>query len=335
MNEILAALTTLLPPKRKTTPTGWVSFNSVCCHHRGESRDDRMRGGILINAQNGFQYHCFNCHFKAGWTVGRLLTANTRLLFNWLGLGESDISKLGMVAMRLRENIPRVARTLNFTLEQRPLPEDCLPIDQWLEHGCQDQDLINVVSYLMDQRQVEWNWYPWHWSSSTGYRDRVIIPFYQNGMIVGWTGRKITDGKPKYLTDTQPGYVFNLDRQIYDRAYVIVVEGQFDAIAIDGVAVMRNDINDTQAARITALGKEVIVVPDRDQPGANLIKSALAHNWGVSMPPWEDDIKDVADAVKRYGRLYTLYSILHYRETNEVKIQLLKKKLENIQDEQS
>lgn len=333
MNEIQAALTTLLPPKRKTTPTGWVSFNSICCHHRGESRDDRMRGGILTNAQGGFQYHCFNCHFKAGWTVGRLLSGNTRSLFKWLGLSDSDIGKLGMVAMRLKENIPKVTKTMNFTLEERPLPEDCLPIDQWITEGCQDQDLLEVIEYLVDQRGVDWSWYTWYWSSSTGYRDRVIIPFYQDGKIVGWTGRKIRAGKPKYLTDTQPGYVFNLDRQTHDRAYVIVVEGQFDAIAIDGVAVMRNDINDTQAARITALGKEVIVVPDRDRPGANLIKSALANKWSVSMPPWEDDIKDVADAVKRYGRLYTLYSILYYRESNELKIQLLKKKLENIQDE--
>ena len=47
----------------------------------------------------------------------------------------------------------------------------------------------------------------------------------------------------------------------------------------------------------------------------------------------EYDIKDVADAVKRYGRLYALTTILHYRVSNEIKIQLLKKKLENLTDE--
>jgi len=53
----------------------------------------------------------------------------------------------------------------------------------------------------------------------------------------------------------------------------------------------------------------------------------------VSLPPWEDDIKDVADAVKRYGRVYTLTTILHYLETNKIKIQLLQKKLEALTDE--
>ena len=60
-------------------------------------------------------------------------------------------------------------------------------------------------------------WFDWHWSASPGYTDRVIIPFYHNNKIVGWTGRKITDGKPKYLTDAQPGYVFNIDAQTPDR----------------------------------------------------------------------------------------------------------------------
>ena len=73
-------------------------------------------------------------------------------------------------------------------------------------------------------------------------------------------------------------------------------------------------------------------MPDRDRPGAKMIKSALANNWSVSMPPWGDDVKDVADACLKYGRLYTLTTILHYCEDNEIKIQLLKKKLENLHE---
>ena len=42
--------------------------------------------------------------------------------------------------------------------------------------------------------------------------------------------------------------------------------------------------------------------------------------------------KDVADAVCRYGRLYTLATILHYKVRGEIKINLIKKKLENSND---
>lgn len=328
MSEIQAALQALLPPKKKLTPSGWTSFNAPCCHNRGESKDNRQRGGILLNPNGGFQYHCFNCNFKAGWSSGHLLSKNTKNLFKWLGLSNTDIDKLAFIALQNKQDQPGNKITIKFELEEKTLPNNCLPIDTWIAEGTQDSDLLDVISYLINERKIEWDWYPWHWSPDNGYRDRVILPFYHNEKIVGWTGRKIRDGKPKYLTDTQPGYVFNIDHQTYNRKYVIVVEGQFDAIAVDGVAVMHNEPNETQCSRINALGKEVIVVPDRDKPGAKLIQIALNNNWSVSLPPWEDDIKDTADAVRRYGRLYTLFTILHYRETNEIKIQLLKKKLE-------
>lgn len=332
MNEIQAALLAILPPSRKTTPSGWISFNSLCCHHRGESRDTRKRGGVLTDPKGGFIYHCFNCQFTCGWTFGYLLSENTKTLFRWSGLNDIDIGKLNLYALKVKEDHPIEKLDISFDLNERPLPEDCLPINTWISEGAQDPELMEVISYLIDERKVNWNWYKWHWSAANGYKDRVILPFYNNGKIVGYTGRKIKPGKPKYLTQSQPGYVFNLDAQVPERQYVIVTEGQFDAIAIDGVAIMHNEPNKTQCARINALGKTVIVVPDRDRPGAKMIQPALDNNWNVSIPPWDEDIKDVADAVKKYGRLYTLTTILHYQESNRIKIQLLKKKLEGMNE---
>jgi len=332
MNDIQSTLLTLLPPKRKSTPSGWTSFDAVCCHNNGNTRDTRKRGGVLINSDGGFQYHCFNCNFKAGWTPGKLLSKNTKNLFKWLGLSESDIGKLGLAALKIKDDQPVIKRPLNFVLEERSLPDDCLSIDTWVAEDCQDPELLAIIEYVVSTRKMSWDWYDWHWSAAPGYRDRVIIPFYHEGKIVGYTGRKITDGKPKYLTDAQPGYVFNIDAQINNRQYTIVVEGQFDAIAIQGCAIGHNEPNETQIMRINALNREVIVVPDRDRPGAKMIKTAIEQGWSVSLPPWEDDIKDVADAVKRYGRLYTLTTILKYKVSGEINLHLLKKKLENVEE---
>lgn len=331
MNEIQSGLLALLPSKRKATPSGWTSFNAPCCHHNGERRDDRQRGGILVGSTGGFQYHCFNCNFKAGWQPGKLLSKNTKNLFKWLGMSDTDISKLNLYALKIKDDQPVAKKELNFELVEKLLPEDCRPISEWIKDGSEDAELMAVLEYILS-RGMQFDWYNWHWSPANGYRDRVILPFYHEGKIVGWTGRKIKDGKPKYLTDAQPGYVFNLSTQAQNRAYIIVVEGQFDAIAIDGVAIMHNEPNETQASRLTATGKEIIVVPDKDKPGAKMIEKAVEHGWSVSLPPWEKDIKDVADAVKKYGRLYTLYSILYYKETSKIKLQLLQKKLENINE---
>lgn len=334
MNQIQAALQSLLPSNRKLTSGGWISFNAVCCHNRGDRPDSKKRGGVLFTPE-GFTYHCFNCGFKAGWSPGKLLSSNTKSLFKWCGMGDSDISKLGLVTLKFKEDQPQAKKELVFELLERPLPDNTMSVMDWIKDSRWPdvaEDVSKVVEYLLN-RGMSVDWYNWMWTPTAGYKDRVIIPFYHDGKVVGYTGRKITDGKPKYLTDSQSGYVFNLDRQTYDRSCVIVVEGQFDAIAVDGVAIMTNEPNETQCARINALGKQVIVVPDKDKPGAKLVKAALDNGWGVSLPPWEDHIKDAAKATEVYGRLYTLTTILHYRETNKIKIQLLQKKLEALTDE--
>jgi len=329
MNLIQATIQAAVPSKRKVTPSGWESFNAVCCHHRGEKVDKRLRGGIMFH-KDGFSYHCFNCGFKAGWVPGKLLSTNTRSFMSWLGISDADIQRLSLEAIKQKDDQVVVARLLNFDLEPRALPANCKTINEWINEGCEEPELLEVIAYILD-RKMKLDWYPWMWSQENGYRDRVIIPFYHEDMIVGWTGRKITNGKPKYLTTSQPGYVFNLNRQTPDRQYVIVVEGHFDAIAVDGVAAMTNELNAAQIHRINALGREVIVVPDRDRAGSKMINTAIDQGWSVSLPEWGSDVKDVADAVKKYGRIYTLFTILKYRERNQIRITMLKKKIENVE----
>ena len=328
MNQFQEVIQRLLPSPHRQTPSGWISFNSVCCHHRNQRADRRQRGGILITNE-GWNYHCFNCDFKAGWTLGHQLTRNTRSLLQWLGLSEVEIGRLNLFAMQTREQqLTQSVNIRSFDLESRFLPENSRLIQDLLKDGDPEPDLIRVIEYIY-QRGQELDWYPWHWSDQPGYRDRLLIPFYDRGRIVGWTGRKITDGRPRYLTESQPGYLFNIDRQTPDRRAVILVEGQMDAIAVDGVAAMTKDINPTQAARIATLNRPVIVVPDRDRPGATMIDHAVKNNWSVSMPPWDQSIKDVADAVKLYGRCYTLYTIFHYQESNAIKLQIMSQQLKN------
>lgn len=332
MLEIQSTVLALLPPKRKTTPSGWTSFNAVCCHHKGEKPDTRGRGGIRTDADGSWQYHCFNCNFKAGWSPGKLLSTNTKQLLSWLGLNDFDINKLVLLTLKNQDTDKKSQKIIHLDIKERELPEDSMKLVEWANQEVPKeiyQNLLDIFDYL-NYRGMNIDWYPWYWTPSAGYKDRVIIPFYQHEKIVGYTARKISDGKPKYLTDSQPGYVFNIDRQTLDKQYCILVEGQFDAISIDGCAIGHNEPNDTQILRINNLGKEVIVVPDKDRAGAKLLNSAIANGWSVSLPPWEDDIKDVADSVKRYGRLYTLNTILHYKEQSKIKIELLKKKLEKI-----
>jgi len=328
MNLIQSTLQMVLPSKRKNTSGGWVSFNSPCCVNRGETRDTKLRGGVLFES-DGFIYHCFNCGFKAGWKPGKKLSKNAKNLFKWCGVSDDDVNALSFEAFRNINNDGEPIKELDLTLKERSLPKDTYSFDVWNSYGCQDENFIACKQYVLD-RGLGLADYKWHWTPEPGYQDRVIIPFYHDKKIVGYTGRKIYPGKPKYLSDSQSGYVFNLDAQTYDREFVIVVEGQIDAIAISGCAIMTNEPNEIQCMRINSLGKKVIVVPDRDKAGAKLLAAAIQNNWGMSLPPWDEDIKDVADAVKRYGKIYTLATIVHYQEDNKIKIELQKKKLEKL-----
>jgi hypothetical protein len=69
------------------------------------------------------------------------------------------------------------------------------------------------------------------------------------------------------------------------------------------------------------------VVPDQDAAGMELVGRAVELGWAVSMPAWPDGVKDVNDAVKLYGRLGALLTIIDARETSRIKIEISKKKL--------
>ena len=318
MNLIIDTVNTHLPPRRKTTPSGWVSFNAVCCHHNGEKADTRQRGGIMLN--EGFSYHCFNCGFKASWQPGRKISAKFKRLLKWINVSDELITKCSIEAMRIEEVEGYTSERLDqITFIDKALPRGSEPITSYLDNV--PDELVPVLAYLQS-RNLYLEDYDFHWTDEEGFTNRLIIPFRYQGRIVGYTARKITEGKPKYISEQQPGYVFNLDRQLVDRKYVFVVEGPIDAISIDGVALTSAEINQTQRKLIEQLGKQIVVVPDRDQPGYRLVEQALEFGWGLSFPEWPEGVKDINEAQQQLGRLAALYLIVQGIETNQLKQQL-------------
>jgi len=122
-------------------------------------------------------------------------------------------------------------------------------------------------------------------------------------------------------------YVFGIDRLIKDSEFVLVFEGPIDAMLMNGVAVLSNIVSAEQADIIDNLNKKVIVVPDMNHTGIPLINAAIEYGWGVSFPDWDEEIKDAGEAVQRYGKLFTLKSIISNVLTSKLKIELYKKKI--------
>jgi hypothetical protein len=323
MSIISDTITAHLPSKRKTTPSGWTSFNAPCCQHNGNSADTRGRGG-LISEGDTVSYHCFNCGYKASWQPGRPVSNKLRKLLQWLNCTDDTITRLTFDVMRLNEGVEVAERKIELpTFETVPLPPDAVKIADITEFN---KFSIAIVEY-MAARGLNLDDTDYYWSQSLAYRDRLIIPFYYEKRIVGWTARTIAaDKKPKYLTETQPGFVYGLDEQGYNKVFAILCEGQVDAIHVEGCALGGSEINDAQAMLIDKLNKDIIVVPDRDKAGSKLVEQAIERGWGVSLPEWNQDINDIGDSVDKYGRLYTLYSIASAAETSPLKIRLRAKK---------
>jgi|TARA_B110000285_G_scaffold99825_1_gene113741 hypothetical protein len=312
-----------LPAKRKITPSGWTSFNAPCCHNNGDSIDKRGRGG-LINEGETVSFHCFNCGYKASWQPGRPVSHKLRKLLQWLNTPDDTINKLTLDVMRINEGVEIQKRKIEIpTFETVPLPPDAIKLTNINEFNKYSMAILEYMS----SRNLNLDDTEYYWSPSLAYRDRLIIPFYFEKRIVGWTARTIIgDKQPKYLMEVQPGFVYGLDEQNHNKVFCIVCEGQLDAIHIDGCALGGSEINDAQALLLNRLSKDIIVVPDRDHAGKKLIEQAIDLGWGVSLPDWDSDITDVSEAVNKYGRLYTLYSIANAAETSALKIRLKEKK---------
>ena len=314
----------IVPGKKKTTQSGWHSFNAICCQYRGHKADRRSRGGIKFDGDN-WSYHCFNCGFKCNFTLGRTISKNTRQFLLYCGMDKDDINKYSLESLQHKD-------LLDFTKIKREKKKI-----KFKETYLPDAELIDInnpkhevyVKYL-NKRKMRISDYPFMCTPDAEGRqsNRVIIPYTYENKIVGHTSRYLDDRTPKFINDQQQGYVFGYDLQKPEYEVCIVTEGIFDALSINGCALTHNTISEDQAQILKNLNKKVIVVPDQDKTGLQICDRALDLGFHVSIPNWEDDVKDVNDSVVKYGKLPTLLSILQSATNSKIKIEIKRKQLD-------
>jgi hypothetical protein len=281
---------------------------------------------------NGVVYNCFNCKFTTGWQPGSPFGEKMKTLSRWLGAGDDIIKEMIFEALKTEnEDFSTIDYSKSHvSFEDKPLPEGSLPLKEWIQVNDPsiEKYISEVVIYLVERGYdpLDDNFY---WSPESGYESRVIIPFRYQGRIVGNTARKVSKGNPKYLSDQHPHFVFNLDAQQENQRYIFVCEGPFDALAVGGVALLTNDIAEQQARLINSLGGEIIVIPDQDTAGLVLFDRAAELGWSVAMPNWNSDVKDAADAVQKYGKLFVVVDAIQTAQKSTIKINMAKKQMVN------
>lgn len=313
----------IIPGKKKQTQSGWISFNAVCCGHRGHRQDTRQRGGVKMDGYN-WVMHCFNCNYSCSFSLGKVINNKTKQFLVWCGVDIDQIQKWSIESLQKKDLIEALLQekqTHTVKFKNKKLP-DGEPLDS----------TNNQHRFYMDylhRRKVDCEKYKFYVNPNGALRSKygIIVPYTYQGKIVGSTTRFIDNRIPKFINDQQPGYVFNIDAQRPEWQVCIVTEGIFDALSIDGVALTHDDISNEQAVVLAQLNKKIIVVPDIDNTGLKITDRALELGYHVSIPKWHSGVKDVNDAVIKYGKLPTLLSILENATMSKIKVEIRKKQI--------
>jgi DNA primase len=152
------------------------------------------------------------------------------------------------------------------------------------------------------------------------FRNRLIIPIHsETGALVGFGGRSLDGSEPKYLNSPESD-VFNKSRLLYnlhrskdamrriDRA--ILVEGYFDAIAIDHagvpgvVASMGTSLTAGQASLMRRFTRRVVIAYDGDAAGRAATLRAAPVLLGAGLDVLALDLqgaKDPDEIVQKRG----------------------------------
>ena len=227
-------------------------------------QDTKFHMGLCYNEKQ-----CYNC-FKTN-ESGRL----NNFLYKLLKKYNTDSSTIKYLLASKADSstsiiVPQSVPVWNGIAPVIALPESTYQIDPYAT------SLTNrIFTTYLSKRGITAEMivrYKLHCNISNRlYGHRVIIPYYERDKIVFWIARDITNkAKQKYLYPKgteKAHFVYNLENNL-TKKQLIICEGQFNAMIIDGIAVGGSKISDTQLKLITqCTAKTVYIAFDQDKPG--------------------------------------------------------------------
>ena len=152
------------------------------------------------------------------------------------------------------------------------------------------------------------------------YRDRIMFPIFDNkDKVIGFGGRIIGNGNPKYLNSPE-SEIFHKGDNIYgihtlknreNRDLIILVEGYMDVIGLykEGIknacASLGTALTPNQARIIKRLGKDIYISYDSDLAGIKATQRAIDIFKDFDVTPriiCLDKGMDPDEYIKKYGK---------------------------------
>ena len=299
-----------LPPH----PNGRGFYSVVCkvCNDHGKKGP---RAGFKFN-DAAVGYNCFNCGHKALYDPNdpehSTLADPMIKVLEGFGVPEDEWQQVLFSEMANPSKGLKIKKKDPY-IQIEP-PEIKLPKGSYrLENDQDDKWTVIARDYLSYTREIDPDSYPFYLPSESDkrWRGRLLIPVYKDEKLIYYQGRALVKLTPKYLSPAFPKdrVLFGYDR-LFERTEspLYVVEGWFDAIAVDGVAMFGNQMTPEQIKWLTRTNRPKVIIPDRLGDGHLLANQAIKLGWSVAFPEI-GSCKDMSDAVRRFGKLYVMKSI--------------------------
>lgn len=310
MNETLEDIVRDYINIKNPTGNGW---QKVYCEVCGDgSRKKGPRGGWMLDTES-VSYHCFNCGIKGKLEPPYTMGADVKTILEAFGIPLNKILYLRLLSSDKIANVPREKPKFSYI----DTPDYFIELKNATTHPFYKM----AINFLKNEKCIDHEKYPFYLSTGKStlspdenakalyLKNRIIIPAFKNSKMIYYQARALIETQKRYVTVDKPklGGMYFIDR-LNDSTTnrIFITEGFFDAYHINGVAVMENYLTPEQEDLLVKCKKQKIIVPDKKGSSDKLLEFALKHNWYVSIPKYDDDVKDITESVKKNGRPYTV-----------------------------
>lgn len=289
----------------RQSSTGFHEQRCALCN------DHSPRAGWKIEPDEIF-YNCYNCHFHASYEEG------TGKFSRWMkelcranGISDQDLQAISATLFfnkgekTDKEITLDSLKTVNLHTPEVSFPDRTLGLGSEGHDGHQEP----LIEYLLARGMDPLKFY---FSLDPAHLRRVVIPFYRDGKLIFWQSRSIDRSvKPRYknCSASKDAVLYGYDNLFtYSEAPLFVTEGAFDAETVDGICILGSSLN---AAKIEVLHKtrrRIIFVIDRDSNGGDLGDEVIKQGWELTFV--DPRALDVNDSLQKFGKLYTIYSLV-------------------------
>ena len=299
----------------KSKPNWYNTQCMVCLDHTNKG----LRGGFYFEEPDVVAYSCFNCSHSARYDPhddkNSHITKDMRKLLDAYNIPRDQVSEVIRDNLSISPSTKVEVKPSSYEPKVLTLPEHFYELST-----ASDSDMWKIIAtHYLKSRLINPSDHILYLSTGEGFNakewfGRIIIPIYKDRKLVYYHGRGLTESvTPKYKTVSgdKSSVLYNYDEIFtYSEKPIFITEGWFDAVLVNGVAILGKFITEEQKYWLNRSSRSKIVIPDRYGDASKLISYALTNGWDISFPDF-GKCKDITEAMLKFGKLFVINSIMN------------------------